>query len=240
MKKLLVMLLFLCTVSCSDEGSLSLTAELPHETRAEWLFNETAYFRMIVFDGDKVTRSFIPRGCRKKGINVHRGSLAIVVMEPPEGYSPLVAWYEPGESRMLRFSHDGAYLAERLLKVAEVRPSIVRNLSLSAVKDRYEELDSVDPELLISCLEKGNLSGSSPLGMKKKDMELENLIRGIWFPDRDDLPEVRVLRSGSSVSLRLWPGEYRWVLREKGLMLKLSVGGDGSTVSTVGSAPKWT
>ena len=239
MKKIVPMLLVLCTLSCSQEGSLALTAELPPETQAEWLFNETAYFTMVVFDGERVTRTFVPRGRRKVGVNVHRGSLSIIIMEPPEGYAPLVAWHEPGNSRRLSFRHDGAALCNRLMKVAEVRPAIVGNLSLSAVCSKYGSLDGISPRLFISCLEKGSLDASSQVMMKKKDIVLENLIRGVWVSDRDDVSSVRVVKSGSSVGLRLWPGNYRWILRERGLMLKLFVGEDGSCVSSVGSAPEW-
>lgn len=216
-----------------------MTVTLPEETRIESVMNETAYHTLTVFDGRAVRDIFIPLGHRKVEINVHRGSLILLMLKPPEGYAPLVSWYEPGHAGPTCFTYGGMGLFDALLSAAAERPSIVRNLSLDAVRDAWPDLDGISPWKFVSCLEKGSLSRTSPVQRDRCEVVLESLVRGTWISDRGDTGPLHVEKSGEPVRLDLYPGEYRFLLPERGMMLRLCVEDGGKASSSLSLMPKW-
>ena len=239
MRRIIPVLLFLALASCSSEGSLRLTVDIPRDTHIEKIFSESAYFTLSFFDGAGVRRMHVPIGVESVGINVHRGSSVFIMISPPEGYAPLISWYEPGMDRPVQFRHDGGALMGMLLELGSRRPAVLRDLSLTAVEDIHGGLDRLSPERFVSHLEKGSLSPTSPILEKRFAVELESLLRGIWVSDRSDIPSIVVRRSGDSVRIGLYPGEYRFLSVERDMMLTIAVDHDGRAVSSVGLPPKW-
>ncbi len=233
-----IILLVSLTASCSLFLEDEITLYLPSSIPLEVLSGESIYYTLTYFDGENIKSFHVPLHERTVRVNVKKGALSLFLIYPADEYTPLASYYEIGMKKSISFAYTTSSLIEFLVTVAEERPYIVANLSLSALFEKYTG-DEIDKEEFLSLLEKGKLTLSSDVRAKQIEVSLNSLIKGRWISDRDDMDEIVVYESGESISISFYEGVYIYVHEDLEQMLTLVITSSGESLGKVSSFAAW-
>ncbi len=238
MKRVFILPVFIFLFSCSFLTKDKLTLILPSTIPIEEMSGESVYYTLVYFDGRDVRKQHVPSHVRSISVEVAKGFLSLFLIYPAEGFSPLSGYFEPGGEKSISFQYSPSSIIEFLMDVAQESPYLVRNLSLSTLFSRYKG-DEISKRKFLSLLEKGKLNLASDIEGELFTVICENLVRGRWISDRDDIEDIIVSGSAENVSLLLYEGVYVFIHEKMDLMVTLVVGEDGKHISKVHQFLSW-
>ena len=234
--RVLILMLFALT-SCSLEIPVPLTLSIAEIHPFEELYGEDLWYELTYMDGESVRTEHVGKGIRDISVSVHSGGLCAFIMEPLGEFSPIGGFFEPGDDRTVYLTSSSGEMAELLISAFEYRPDAVLRLSMEKVKEICHDLPSIDPEAFLSCLFDGSLNAGTMRKRERRLIAFDTIPEGEWISERYEIPSFTVGMSGDEVLFDVYPGIYRYIEKERGLLLTVICTEDGEASATIKASP---
>ena len=203
--------------SCSLETSIPVTLSIAEEHPFEALYGEDLWYELSYYDGTVIRTVHVGKGIRDITVSVTSGGLRAFVMKPLGELGPIGGFFEPGGSCHVSLTSENGEMADLLLSAFSYRPDAVSRLSMEKVRK------ALNPKAL-SLYEEGHIA-------------FDSIPEGTWVSERYEVPSFSVGMSGEEVPFDIYPGVYRYIEKERALLLTVIYTEEGEASATIRKAP---
>ena len=233
----ILLLLSLLLPSCSLETSIPVTLTIAEEHPFEALYGEDLWYELSYFDGTGIRTIHAGKGLRDITVSVTSGGLRAFVMKPLGELGPIGGFFEPGGSRHVSLTSENGEMADLLLSAFSYRPDAVSRLSMEKVRKENPDLSSIDQANFLSDLFDGTLDPKALSLYEEGHIAFDSIPEGTWVSERYEVPSFSVGMSGEEVPFDIYPGVYRYIEKERALLLTVIYTEEGEASATIRKAP---
>ena len=223
----ILLLLSLLLPSCSLETSIPVTLSIAEEHPFEALYGEDLWYELSYTDGKDTKTVHIGKGQREIAVSVYSGGLL----------GPIGGFFEPGESCHVSLTSENGEMADLLLSAFSYRPDAVSRLSMEKVRKENPDLSSIDQAIFLSDLFDGTLNPKALSLYEEGHIAFDSIPEGTWVSERYEVPSFSVGMSGEEVPFDIYPGVYRYIEKERALLLTVIYTEEGEASATIRKAP---
>ena len=230
---LIVSLLASCSVGIPIPVTLIIGEEHPFEE----LYGQDMWYTLSFFDGSEARTIHVEQGTREITVRVYSGGLRAFSMKPMGELGPIGGFFEPGDDGAVYLKGSCGDLAALLVSALEYRPDAVGRLSMRRLLDAEDDLRSIDEPEMLSRIYEGTLTASTIPHGKRYLIGFDSIPSGLWVSERYDIPSFEVEMSGDEVAFDIYPGAYRHICKERGLLLTVVLTEDGEASASIRESP---
>ena len=234
---MLLFVLILLLSSCSVPVTLPVTVAIAGEHPFEELYGRDMWYTLSYFDGKAVRTVHLGKGERETVVRVFSGGLRPFAVKPLGELGPYGGFFEPGSGETVYLTGDAGDFAEILVSAASYRPRAVERLSMKRLQEETEDLHSIDEAELLARLFDGTLNPSSVPVKERRIIVFDSIPEGFWTAERHDVPSFSVDMSGDETVFDIYPGVYRYICKERSMLLTVILTEDGEASANIKEAP---
>ena len=223
--------------SCSVETPVQVTLAIAEEHPFEELYGKDLWYELSYTDGKDTKTVHIGKGQREIAVSVYSGGLRMFVMKPLGELAPIGGFFEPGENCYVSLNSGNGDIAELLLSAYEYRPDAVSRLSMAKVKEKHPDLSSINQTKFLSHLFDGTLNPATISEYEKHSIAFDSIPEGTWVSERYEISSFSVSLSGEEVVFDIYPGVYRYIEKDRSLLLTIIYTEEGEASATIKEAP---
>lgn len=234
---ILLVLFVIALSSCTFESTIPVTLSIAEEHPFEELYGKDMWYELSYADGRETKTVHIAPGIRDVTVQVYSGGLRMFVMKPLGELGAIGGFFEPGDdSHVALISEEGEF-ADILLSAFEYRPDAVSRLSMKKVKAANRDLSEIDQTAFLTALFDGKLNPNTITRYAKGNIAFDSIPEGEWISERYENPSFSVEWSGEEIIFDIYPGVYRYIEKERSLLLTIIYTEDGEHSATIRQSP---
>ena len=222
----ILLLLSLLLPSCSLETSIPVTLTIAEEHPFEALYGEDLWYELSYYDGTVIRTVHVGKGIRDITVSVTSGGLRAFVMIPATAADTMTRC--PASS----------FRATPAPIPAPVSPEPVEiPIDFDALREENPDLSSIDQAIFLSDLFDGTLDPKALSLYEEGHIAFDSIPEGTWVSERYEVPSFSVGMSGEEVPFDIYPGVYRYIEKERALLLTVIYTEEGEASATIRKAP---
>lgn len=234
---LFIALIISLLASCSLDIPIPVTLVIGEEHPFEELFSRDLWYTLSYFDGREERTLHIEQGTREIAIRVYSGGLRAFAMKPMGELGPIGGFFEPGDDGTVYLKGASGDLADLMVSALAYRKEAVERLSMGQVLEAEDDLRAIDEASFLSRIYDGTLTSSSIPHKERMLVGFDSIPEGQWISERYDTPSFSVEMSGDETVFDIYPGAYRYICKERGLLLTVVLTEDGEASATIRESP---
>ena len=117
------------------------------------------------------------------------------------------------------------------------RKEAVERLSMGQVLEAEDDLRAIDEASFLSRIYDGTLTSSSIPHKERMLVGFDSIPEGQWVSERYDTPSFSVEMSGDETVFDIYPGAYRYICKERGLLLTVVLTEEGEASASIRESP---
>ena len=223
--------------SCSLDIPIPVTLVIGEEHPFEELFSRDLWYTLSYFDGREERTLHIEQGTREIVIRVYSGGLRAFAMKPMGELGPIGGFFEPGDDGTVYLKGASGDLADLMVSALAYRKEAVERLSMGQVLEAEDDLRAIDEASFLSRIYDGTLTSSTIPHKEMRLIGFDSIPEGVWVSERYDTPSFEVEMSGDETVFDIYPGAYRYICKERGLLLTVVLTEDGEASATIRESP---
>lgn len=232
----LLLLSLLAVSSCSIETPIPVTLIIAEEHPFEELYGKDLWYELSYFDGKEIRTVHVERGERRVTVSVYSGGLRVFSMKPLGELGPIGGFFEGGDETVYLTSESGD-MADILISAFSYRPDAVSRLSMDKVREVNPDFSSIDQSKFLSDLFDGTLNADTIAVYEKASIAFDSIPEGDWISERYGVPSFHVDITDSEVVFDIYPGVYRYIEKDRALLLTVIYTEEGEASATIRKSP---
>ena len=234
---ILFALIVLLLSSCSLDIPIPVTLVIGEEHPFEELFSRDLWYTLSYFDGREERTIHIDQGTREITVRVYSGGLRAFSMKPMGELGPIGGFFEPGDDGVVYLKGSSGDLAEQMVSALSYRNDAVERLSMRELLEAEDDLRAIDETEFLSRIYDGTLTSSTIPHKERRLIGFDSIPEGLWVSERYDTPSFAVEMSGDETVFDIYPSAYRYICKERGLLLTVVLTEDGEASASIRESP---